>query len=174
MRSLNAVVLLCLLSWLTPLANASPTTYHIVVTTFGNILSADYTLTLDPSLTYTNATAGLVVNSLQAGVQDTSGFTYRPSSGPYSVNTLTIGGLLTGATSVSTGTNDYYVAILGFPADAVFNGAAVTQVTSTGNYTALSGTVSVTQVAAAPEPSSLLLLATGLLGTVAAIRRRCI
>ncbi len=169
MRRLCCLALSCAFSLISVAAHAATTTYNISFTASGQVAaSGSFTLTFDRTQPYvSNATAGLTVNSLSFA-SGPSGYIYYPG-----VNgSLRIGGLLSGVDGVTLGTDDYSVEFDDFGPSTRFAVLFLSQLGATEFKDDVVGTVTVTQVATTPEPSSFVLLVTGLLGSGTVLRRK--
>ncbi len=163
-------------------AHADTVTYQISFSTspttsfpFLDPSSGSFTLVLDPTQTYENATAGLTVNSLvfdpfiSESASVPAGFDYDPSTGDLIIG----GGYPDQIGTVSSGVPSWELQIDSFPTDPTFAelGASAPQAGDVAFYE--TGTVNVSpSTSPVPEPSSLLLLGSGLISAVGVARRR--
>jgi hypothetical protein len=161
-------VLIALLS-ASSIAHASTITDTISFTATGQVAaSGSYTLTFDPTLTYSNQTAGLTVNSFNDTFSASipTGFTYQNGA-------LSIGGLLNTVGAISSNTNDYFVYFTSFASVPTFGQFVVASPDISNQfYSDNNGTVTVTAASVTPEPSALILFGTGAIGILGAARRK--
>jgi hypothetical protein len=132
-----------------------------------------FTITFDPTLVYTDATAGITLTSLNITAGSAISFCYSAAAyscdgTAFSAGELVVGGIANGTAlvSYSPATNDYVLQILDFTSSPVVTEMVYAQV-SAGNYDIYtssppaSESVTVTAVTATPLPAAFPLFATG-------------
>jgi hypothetical protein len=70
-------------------------------------VTASFTLTFDPTVSYANTTSGVTVNALNAPLDSPVGFSTYPGATPSDPYFISIGGIEHGAGVVFGGTNDF-------------------------------------------------------------------
>jgi hypothetical protein len=120
-------------------------------------VTGSFTITFDPTLSYTNDTADITLNSLNISLGSALSFSYTSS-------TLTLGGLDGGAGAMLATTDDFVLNVTQFQTAPTFGSFIYkTQGTGTVVFVAQSGNLGVSAV---PLPPALILFGSGLLGLV--------
>lgn len=124
-----------------------------------------FTISFDPTLTYTDQTAGITLKALNITLGSALSFSFSPT-GP-SANELFVGGLQGGAGIISLlpPSDDFYLQLTNFTSNPTFNQLGYTQTSVTGENLFFTPTppdglssVAVTRAVAVPEPVSLAVL----------------
>ncbi len=126
-------------------------------------VTGSFTISFDPTQTYSVTTTGITLNSLNLTQATPMGFDYSPTAQPGGF--LTVGGVTAGNIEDVPGTNDFYLLIYGFTtapsmAELLYGTSSSGEV----RWSAYTGTVTVSAVSAVPLPASALLFGSGLLG----------
>jgi hypothetical protein len=124
-----------------------------------------FTLTFDPTSTYTDSTTGIVLNSLNIPLGSAISFDYNPTT-----DFLVVGGLNLGASTIAItpAQDDFYLQVNNFTTDPSVHqlGYAEFAIPNGYYYTPVddptSGTI--TEVAAVPEPSTWAMMILGFVG----------
>jgi len=152
-------------------------------------VTASFTLTFDPTVSYSNETSGITVNALNLTLDSAVGFSTYPGATPTDPYFISIGGIENGAGDVFGGTNDFVLqlefaneASLGSPTlplcsdPGYFCGPApadsyASGYTSSGYPNSFFAATSAS-VAAVPEPATWAMMLVGFGGLGAAMRSR--
>ena len=76
-----------------------------------------FTITFDPTQSYTEETSGITLNSLNINLGSEFGFDYAPAPTPI----IIVGGIRTGVHGITPGTDDFFLPILYFPGNPEFS-----------------------------------------------------
>ena len=183
----RSAALICMLAGLVLMsamvfqANAAMMTYYVTFNAAGfdpvapvEPVTGSFTITFDPTQSYTAETSGITLNSLNINLDSAVAFTY-----PYvgsSGDTLLVGGEQNGSKNILAGTNDFGLVIDNFTtSEPSFYAFLYSQTNQTSVYVAFPageiGSIS-GSVTSQPVPPSVLLLGSGLVGLGALSWRR--
>lgn len=169
---LSAVFLWCVVS--VPVVGAVPLTWNVSFSASSFVsatadlppvdpVTGSFTITLDPTISVTNQTTGIVLHSLN--LTQGSAVSYIFDS---NINFLSIGGIADDGDTVISGADDFSLGIGGFSTPRASFGVFVYSQTSVGHpnvFTSFNPTGSISAVSQpVPEPASVLLMAAGLAG----------
>jgi hypothetical protein len=135
-------------------------------------VTGSFTITFDPTLTYTDSTTGITLNSLNISLVSALSFDYSPNSYTIGATTfgageLVVGGVESGACCITLPSTDpdFYLQILTVTTTPAFNQLGYLTADGSYFYSAIGtsgGSVTVTPVSTTPLPAALPLFATGL------------
>lgn len=167
----SAVFLWCVVS--VPVVGAVPMTWDVsfIASSFSSAttdlppvdpVTGSFTITLDPTISVTNQTTGIVLHSLNLTQGSAVGYTFDSNLG-----FLAIGGIEDGD-AVSSGSNDFALGIGGFGTSLASFSVLIYSQTSVGNFNLfdssnIDGSISAVPQPV-PEPATVLLMAAGLMG----------
>jgi PEP-CTERM motif len=140
-------------------------------------VTGSFTITFDPTQTYTDETSGITLKSLNISLGSALAFDYSPTGNTNGdADELVVGGLQTGAGSVSlapTVFDDFYLHIFTYSSTPTFQQVGYTTSSATPNsnyfFTNLpdsgAGSVTVTPITSGvPEPSTWAMMLAGFAG----------
>jgi hypothetical protein len=134
-------------------------------------VTGSFTITFDPTQTYTDSTAGIALNSLNIALGSAISFSYSPTATPSLLaDELIVGGVSDGACCITIGPpvpdSDFYLHIYTFTANPTFQQLGYAVAAGGYFYTAgETGTVSVTPISSGvPEPSTWAMMLAGFVG----------
>jgi PEP-CTERM motif-containing protein len=142
-------------------------------------VTGEFKISLDPTVSVINDTADISLTSLNIALDSPLAFTYNPAQdGGFAPGTLRVGGLADGADSIifNPSTNDFWLQIFSFATAPAFEQVGYTQTSVSDDnlfYTINNtGSVTVTPLVAAPEPTTFCLASCGLVLLGFSSRRR--
>jgi len=134
-------------------------------------VTGSFTISFDPTLSYTDETAGITLSpgSLNIALGSTLSFSYNAPTSMLPVTTLVVGGISDGAQQVfvDPSTDDFWLFINDFATAPSFSqvGYSQTSVSAANLWDTHSGSVTVTPVTGGvPEPSTWAMMLAGFAG----------
>jgi PEP-CTERM motif len=135
-------------------------------------VTGSFTITFDPTMTYSDSTTGITLNSLNIALGSALSFSYSPTAIPSVINAdeLIVGGVFDGAARVqySPSTDDFWLFINTFTAAPTFDqvGYSQTSVSSDNLFYTVGGTgsVTVTSLTSVPEAATWTMMLAGFAG----------
>jgi hypothetical protein len=130
-------------------------------------VTGSFTITFDPTQTYTDSTAGITLNSLNIPLDSALAFDYSPTGS--GADELVVGGLADGACCLTISpapSSDFYLHIITFTTNPTFQQLGYVEAGGAYFYTTdETGTVSVTPITpGVPEPSTWAMMLIGFVG----------
>jgi hypothetical protein len=137
-------------------------------------VTGSFTITFDPTQTYTDSTTGITLNSLNIALGSALSFSYSPTAIPSIINAdeLIVGGVFDGAAKVqyTPSTDDFWLFINNFTTAPTFDqlGYSQTSVSNDNLFFTVNATGSVTvtpiTTPVVPEPATWAMLLAGFAG----------
>lgn len=135
-------------------------------------VTGSFTISFDPTLSYTDETAGITLTpgSLNIALGSTLSFSYNAPTSMLPATTLVVGGISDGAQQVqfNPSTDDFWLFINDFAVTPSFDqvGYSQTAVSSDNLFDSISGGVTVTPITpgGVPEPSTWAMMLVGFVG----------
>jgi PEP-CTERM motif len=135
-----------------------------------NPVTGSFTISFDPTLSYTDETAGITLTGLNIALGSSLSFSYNAPTSLLPATTLVVGGISDGAQQVqfSPSTDDFWLFINDFATTPSFDQVGYSQTSVSGDnlFDTISGGVTVTPVipGGVPEPSTWAMMLAGFVG----------
>ena len=127
-------------------------------------VTGSFTITFDPTQSYSNETAGITLNNLNIPLGSSLAFSYEPTVSPLGPSTLIVGGVNSGAEFVTFFTDDFYFQIVNLVTSPEFRQFGYTTAGGLYFFTDVNSSTSSVSVSATPIPAALPLFASALGG----------